>query len=242
MAPVIKPPIKLFRCIFTNFPETEEGLHLAAALKFHSRARFIANLLSLLSAATSLRRVVSVLCGSKEGPIDLSDIQGWDTKGKGFIKQRGHSSSVVTLLNAHFAQLAPTVSFIHDYPGVVKSGINRGTTGMIRVFFVLLWFLGPWLYIPEMESGERHLFLATSGMYPPREGKQVGLKVKDDNEIARGIDGKQGSGVYSINEVNESASPAVEQLVKQFKEDGLVEKIWDITKDDFERIAKSPNI
>lgn len=34
---------------------------------------------------------------------------------------------------AHFASKAPTVSFVHDYPGFVKTNIGREMTGELKV-------------------------------------------------------------------------------------------------------------
>ena len=220
--------------------ETEEGLHLTASLKHHSRARFILNLLPLLKAATGIRRIISVLCGTKEGTINLDNLQGWNVKTVDMIKNRGHGSSIVTLIHAHFAQQAPTVSFIHDFPGNVKSGIGRGTTGLLSGVLTVFNILGPLIYIPEQESGERHLFFATSARFQAKEGLEEAVPLGEGVGVARGIDGLEGSGVYSTDQVNESAGPAVEELLEGFKREGLVEKIWGTIEEEFGRIAKLP--
>jgi hypothetical protein len=102
--------------------ETPEGLHFAASLVVYSRNRFIVNLLPLLQNATALRRVVSVFAACKEGPVDTIDFQGRKVP---MLSQRGHTSSLVTLSLEALAKKAPDVSFIHDFPGPVKSGIGR---------------------------------------------------------------------------------------------------------------------
>ena len=221
-------------------PETKEGLHQIASLKHHSRARFILNLLPLLKAATGIRRVVSVLSGTKEGPINLDDLQGWKFKPGDLVKNRGHSSSITTLIHAHFTQQAPAVSFIHDFPGFVKSGIARGTTGLLWGGMTLVKLLGPLLYIPEQESGERHLFFATSARYQAKDGVEEAVPLGKGVGVARGIDGVEGSGIYSADQVNESAGPAVEELLERFKKEGLVEKIWGMIEEEYGRIAKLP--
>lgn len=123
-----------------------------------------------------------MLCGTKEGAIDLDDLQGWNVKASGMMKARGHGASILTLIHAHFAQQAPTVSFIHDYPGGVKSGIARGTTGLLWGAMTLFKLLGPLLYIPEKESGERHVFFMTSARYPAKEGKEEAVPLEDGVE------------------------------------------------------------
>jgi hypothetical protein len=144
--------------------ETSEGLHYATALVVHSRTRFIVNLLPLLQKATALRRVVSVFAGTKEGPVSTTDFQGWKVP---LMSRRGHASSLVTLSLEALAKKAPDVSFIHNFPGPVRSGIARGTEGAL-MFIVKVAFkiLGPMVYIPTVEVGERHVFLATSAKYP----------------------------------------------------------------------------
>ena len=179
-------------------------------------------------------------CGTKEGTIDLDDLQGWKVKARDMGKYRGHSGSVTTLILVHFAQQAPTVSFIHDFPGAVKSGIGRGTTGLVLVALTLLKLLGPLIYIPRQESGERHLFFMTSVVYQAKEGVEEAVPPGVGVGIARGIDGVEGSGVYSADEVNESAGIEVEELLERFKKEGLVEKIWAMIEKEYKRIAKLP--
>lgn len=54
---------------------------------------------------------------------------------------------------------------------------------------------------------------------------------------ARGTDGKPGSGVYSISNKCEVASPKVEELLATFRKDGTAEKVWDYFAADFKRIT-----
>jgi hypothetical protein len=195
------------------------------------------NLLPLLKAATGIRRVVSVQCGTKEGTIDLDDLQGWKVPR---LKQRGHGGSILSLIHEHFAEKAPTVSFIHDYPGAVKSGIGRGTSGMVAGVYTLLKLLGPLVWIPEQESGERHLYLLTSARFRAKEGVEEAVPLGEGVEVARGIDGAEGSGIYSTDEKNESAGSAVVELLTKFKKEGLVDKIWGAIDEEYERLAKLP--
>jgi hypothetical protein len=218
--------------------ETVEGLHLPASLIHHSRARFILNLLPLMQNATGVRRVISVLCGTKEGPINLSDLQLRMVKTGDLIKQRGHGASIITLVHAHFAELAPTVSFIHDFPGFVKTGIARDTAGLLSVALKLIGVIFAFRYIPELESGERHLYLATSARYQASKGEEQGIALSEGVVTARGIDGRPGSGVYSTDQANESASPQIEQFIQRLKKDEMVAKLWKITEDDYRHIAE----
>ncbi|MCJ1477738.1 hypothetical protein MMC13_006411 [Lambiella insularis] len=217
--------------------KTSEGLHYASVLVHYSRARFILNLLPLLQQATALRRVVSVFTGGKEGPVDTTDLQGWNVP---MLAQRGHASSLVTLSLEVFAKKAPNVSFIHGFPGPVKSGIGRGTKGALMFTLKAVFTVrGLLVNMPVEECGERHLFLATSARYPAgTEGNVApGVPLAGGVKVARGTDGNDGSGVYSIDQYGESAGPKVEELLAKMKKDGTEGKIWNNMEEEFKRIA-----
>lgn len=195
------------------------------------------NLLPELQAATSLRRVVSVLAATKEGPINTADLQGWKVP---ILKQQGQGASLVTLSLESLAQKAPDVSFIHNFPGAVKTGIARGTTGaLMAVVKTVFTLLGPFFYIPLKEVGERHVFLATSAKYPARKegAATAGVPLGEGVVVARGTDGRPGSGVYSVDVNGESAGPKVEELLAGFRKEGLGEKVWEEVESQFVRIT-----
>lgn len=217
--------------------ETPEGLHYAAALVVHSRTRFIVNLLPLLQKATALRRVVSVFAATKEGPVDTKDFQGWNVP---LMSQRGHASSIVTLSLETLAKKAPDVSFIHNFPGAVRSGIARGTKGaMFFMFKVVFKVIGPMVFIPTVEAGERHVFLATSARYPAGTSGNAasGVPLAGGVAVARGTSSKIGSGIYSVDAQGESAEPKVEELLAQLRKEGMVEKVWKHIEDENNRIT-----
>ncbi|KAK4995203.1 hypothetical protein LTR66_004927 [Elasticomyces elasticus] len=221
----------------TSLIQTPEGLHFAMALATYSRTRFIVNLLPLLQQATSLRRVVSVFTAGKEGPVDTSNIQG---RKMSMLSQRSHGSSLVTLSLEALAQKAPDVAFIHNFPGVVRGGTARGTTGAAMfVFKAVFAVVGPLLYMPDQECGERHLFLATSARYPAgvTQNAASGVPLADGVAVARGINGQSGSGVYSVDSHGESSGPKVEELLANFRKDGMVETVWKDTQEQFTRIT-----
>jgi NAD(P)-dependent dehydrogenase (short-subunit alcohol dehydrogenase family) len=218
--------------------DTSEGLDLSVALKYYCRARFIVNLLPLLQHATYLRRVVSVAAGTKEGPVDTTDFQ--EARSLSILGRRAHFTSFITISHTVLAEKAPQVSFVHDFPGAVKTGIFRGSTGVVSFMIrTLLKVLGPFIYIPSEESGERHLFLATSATYPAGLGSETasGIPLVTGVAVARGIDGKDGSGVYSVDQSCESAGPAVEELLAKMKKDGVLDQVWGQTENLFKQIT-----
>ncbi len=204
----------------------------------HCRTRFIVNLLPLLQKATALRRVVSVFAATKEGPINTTDFQGWKVP---LFQQRGHASSIVTLSLETLAKKAPDVSFIHNFPGPVRSGIARGTKGaMMFIFTTLFKIFGPLFYIPTIETGERHVFLATSARYPAGSTSgdaASGVSLADGVAVARGTSSEIGSGIYSVDQEGESAGPIVEELLAKLRTQGMVDMVWKNIEDEFMRIT-----
>ncbi|KAJ9141734.1 NAD(P)-binding protein [Pleurostoma richardsiae] len=219
--------------------ETSEGLPYAQGLTYYSRIRFIVNLLPLLQKATSLRRVVTVLAGGKEGRLFDDDFVGRKLPMSAI---RGHACTMMTLALEAISEKAPAVSFIHNYPGAIDTNLIRGDEGfMLQVmkyaFKVMLLFKS----MPLKECGERHTFLCTSSKYPPREddASASGLPLAGSVRVARGIDGKVGSGVYSVDDEGEISDSAVEELLAGYRQKGMVEKLWKHTEEEFLRITGS---
>ncbi|KAH8893474.1 putative short-chain dehydrogenases/reductase [Thozetella sp. PMI_491] len=219
---------------------TSEGISLRKALVVHSRARFIANLLPLLQKATGLRRVVSVMTGAKEGHIDADNVEGNDLP---LTKIRGHNATTITLYMEAFAKQAPTVSFVHTFPGAVRSGIARGAEGIVMriagvVFQMMLLLSG----VPEATSGELHLFAATSARYAPKEAGEsaaAGVLLQKGATVAKGSNGEEGSGMYSIGQDDEPGSAKTMAVLAQLRNSGLTEKIMEYIEGDFKRVTGS---
>lgn len=221
---------------YITHAETSEDLNYAAALAYYSRTRFIFNLLPLLQQATALRRVVTVLAGGKEGLLDTSDFQGSNVS---ILSQRGHVASLITLSLEALAKKAPEVTFIHNFPGAVKTDLAKDAKGVLMsVLKVAFMVIGPLIYMPNQECGERHVFLATSAKYPAGAGKDAsGVPLAGESAVARGTNGEIGTGVYAVGSDGESAGPKVVELLAKFRKEGVVEKIWKHTEDEFKRIT-----
>lgn len=162
-------------------------------------------------------------------------------EGLGLMKARNHIAACQTLLLEEFMQRAPNVSFVHTVPGMVKSGISRDAEGvMLSIIIIVTRPLGFFFGTPPDESGERHVFTATSAVYAPQMGgtEAVGVPLIGNMEVARGTDGRPGSGMYSIdNRTSTVASPKVEQVLTQYREDGTAGKLWNYVMTDFKRIT-----
>ncbi len=109
--------------------------------------------------------------------------------------------------------------------------------------------IGPPPQIPVEESGERHLFLATSARYPANEGSGnvndfAGVPLADGVGIARRTSGEaeKGGAVYSIDWDGESAGVKVEELLAGMRGEGMVERVWTHTEGEYKRITGSVNL
>ncbi|TAQ88726.1 hypothetical protein B7494_g2945 [Chlorociboria aeruginascens] len=212
--------------------KTSEGLHLLAALTYYCRIRTIINVLPLLNKATDLRRVIIVGGGSNEGQIDPTDFPALRVPLRAI---RGHLITLITLGLESVAKDNPDISFIHDYPGYVKTNLfarMRSWTGYLMRAFV--WLIGSFTEVPIEECGERHVFLATSARYPAANGTS-GVPLVGGIEVAEST---AGAGIYSIGWDCESASPAVMNLLANYRKDGMVEKLWKHTESEFKRITE----
>ncbi|KAL8400806.1 hypothetical protein RB594_000993 [Gaeumannomyces avenae] len=218
--------------------DTPEGLPVITALQYYARVRFVANLLPQIRAAPHLRRVVTVLAGTKEGAVDTNDLPARKVS---LARARGHGTSMQTLALEQLARSAPDVSFVHSFPGFVRTNIGRGFGGGMRLLWAAaMTLLGPFA-VPRDESGERHAFLCTSAAFPARAGGKGdgtdGVALAPGRAVAGGTDGEVGSGVYTVDEHCESGSAAVRRTLANLREDGTAEAVWAHTVGEFERIT-----
>lgn len=179
--------------------------------------------------------MVSVLCASFEGRIDISNIPA---HGAGITNWGSHVASATDFLLEEAARQAPGVSFVHTNPGVVKSGIMRDTSGLLMgTINALMRVFGPLIETSPEETGERHLFFATDPRYAPRQNEDG--TVQAEGVPAMGIDGQSGSGVYSVNDKGNDVSPKTIKLLKDMRADGTAAKVCEDIRGEIERIIGS---
>ncbi|KND93381.1 hypothetical protein TOPH_01950 [Tolypocladium ophioglossoides CBS 100239] len=222
--------------------ETAEGLDRKLVLHYYARMRFVANLLPLLTAAAQdasvdanarLSRVVSVLDphvsvrAGGSGTLDFSDLSLKHTFS--LNKCGAHASLMGDFFLEGMAQRHPHTSFVHTYPSGVATGVMRELP-LGRVLSAVLKPLLSTFLVPVQESGERHLFAATSGRFPPKaEGDGV------QGDVAVGSNGTKGSGCYWVSWDGE-VFPANEKLEKTRGEDAVV-KVVQHTEEVFKRVC-----
>jgi hypothetical protein len=155
------------------------------------------------------------------------------------MKWRNQMAACKTLLLEEVSQQAPDVSLIHNVPGIVKSGISRDAEGFtLSIMLGISNLLGPFIHTPPDECGERHIFLATSAMYPPNKtGAFNGVPLEKGLTVATGSNGRAGSGIYSIDNKSNSSPPRVVEVLASHRENGTGKKVWDSIVGDFKRIT-----
>lgn len=210
-----------------------------AAVGFFGRLRFIHNFLPQLQAANGLRRVVTVLAGTKEGAVYPDDLQGSKVP---LTQARGHLTAATTLSLEALAQQAPTVSFIHTFPGFVRGNLLRGSAALNAIGTALLFICKAFNlfgYVEERECGQRHVFLATSARFPPAAGDASGVPLVDGVEPSVGSTGERGSGVYIVDERDEAGDAHVVQTLAAHRKKGYAEQVFGNVQKEWARITRA---
>jgi hypothetical protein len=88
-------------------------------------------------------------------------------------------------------------------------------------------------FVPIKDSGERHVFLATSETFKAKEGTGQGVALIEEVLVQRGTDGVIGSGIYSINLDCESVPVKVDKLLDGFRTSGVSQQVWEHTTGEF---------
>jgi hypothetical protein len=227
--------------------ETTEGLDRKFVLHYYARMRFIANLLPLLQATgqdssvnanARLSRVVSVLDphvsvrAGGSGTLDFSDLS---LKHTFSLKNCGaHASLMGSFFLEGMAQRHLHTSFVHAYPSGVATGVLRELPVGRVLSAVLKPLLSPFM-VPIQESGERHLFAATSERFPPKaEGEEM------EGDVAVGSEGTKGSGCYLVGWDGE-VFPANRKL-DNTREEGAVKKVVQHTDEVFKWVCEEGKI
>ncbi|KAK3647788.1 hypothetical protein LTR56_000687 [Elasticomyces elasticus] len=233
--------ICLSQGVMYNTIVTDEGLRAPIALVHYSRVRFLVNLLPLVERAKGLRRVLSIFAGGKEGPINMSDLRV--DHGNNPLALRGHMAAMQTFALETLATRYPTVSFVHDFPGPVRSQIARDKNILNFVLRSVFAVVGPFIYIPNEESGERHVFIATSARYPAAStDDEAAVELADGVVISKGADGKLGSGIYTTDAQCEASNSSVDAVLDKMRKEGVPQKAWEHTEAEFVRMVGSAAI
>ncbi|KAJ5309577.1 uncharacterized protein N7443_002038 [Penicillium atrosanguineum] len=209
---------------------TTEDLQLDTSLHYHGRMRFISNLLPQLKNAPHLRRVVSVFGATNEGAIHTEDFQA---RNLGFIPRRDHVSAMITLGLEEMARQAPSITFIHEFPGLVQTQAVDAWPGALGVIVRFVVFV----------AGRAPCLLATSSHYPPASGSSdVSGVSAGDEKPAIGTAGATGGGVYSLAWDGEAGGSKSQEALAKLRVAGMDEMLRKHTEGEFKRITGSLSI
>ncbi|KAF3480657.1 uncharacterized protein GIQ15_06004 [Arthroderma uncinatum] len=216
--------------------ETSEGIDHLFALRYYSRMRFIQNLLPLLDSATPAR-VISIFGGGFEFGVNPDDL---DLKHNySIINCAKHAITMTSLAMEHLASSHPSVSFMHIYPGLVRSNIytNSFPPPMAAFYNYVAWPMMWPFSVNVQECGERHLFHLTSGLYAPKKGSSPaeGVPVPGGLEGAIGSTGQVGGGAYLLNWKGEGKQAP--KTMQKYREEGMPDTVWKHTVDLISRAA-----
>ena len=119
---------------FEGRMETPEGLEASMSTRYYSRLRALHQLLPLLNnPAVPSPRVVWVLAGGMEGPIDEGDLDQRNPDNWSFWGPSVHAATMSTLSLELLARENPRLSIVHWFPGPVSSpGLARAISSVWR--------------------------------------------------------------------------------------------------------------
>ncbi|KAJ9303218.1 hypothetical protein DTO271G3_592 [Paecilomyces variotii] len=206
--------------------ETPSGIDRNHLLRYYSRMRFVYNLLPLLQAAVS-PRVISVLAGGKEGRIDKENLDL--RKEFSFSTSNGYPSAMTSLVFEYLATKYPSISFIHEFPGIVATPILKSSMGNIAG--TILGFILKPISMSSVESGEWNVFLSTSPNFPPKDATPAS---GENIEIAKASNGTTGGGSYILNYNGQDATN--HDLMAELRESCPADFVWDHTLKTFDTL------
>ncbi|KAL3496703.1 hypothetical protein BJX62DRAFT_193826 [Aspergillus germanicus] len=218
--------------------ETPEGLDHLFALRYYTRMRFIQNLLPLIESTPGSEptRVISIYGGGFEFPINTSDLDLKHTFS--LLNAYKHSITMTTLSMEHLSKVHRKVSFINAYPGLVGTNIyNNSFSAPVAAFYnYAVWPLMWPFSVGVQESGERHLFHLSSGNYPAKDQDAGSIADGEGEGVAKGVDGRVGSGAYLLNWKGDVRSSA--KILEQYRQDGTAELVWKHTEELLEQAVR----
>lgn len=191
--------------------------------------RFIQHLLPLHPS-----RILSILAATNEGTLLEDDL---DLKHNyGIANCANHSATMTSLTFEHLAKQYPETSFVHAFPGIVKTSIfSKGFSWWVTL--LMTWIISPLLTpfaVSVDECGERQLFHATSARYPPSKSAGSGSEARAAG-VARpeGVGVARGEGAYLVNWNGETGEG---KCMRGYRGRGMGKRVWEHTLGVFEKV------
>lgn len=137
--------------------ETKEGIDKRLALNYYARWKFIRDLCPLLKKAKASgedAKVMSVMAAGKGAQIDLNDLGL--KKNYSFLNVVQSVPTYNDLMFESFSTQEPSITFIHSYPGVVKTPILyiRSNSIFFRALSFLIGILASLFAVSPEECAE----------------------------------------------------------------------------------------
>lgn len=203
--------------------------------------RLTSNLIPLLKNSPA-PRILSVLAGGQEAPILTHDL-GLELN-YSIANVVNHTTTMHTLAFEYIAESNPSISFLHAYPGWVRTDIvnNLFTPKKPGAWYGFLFALVRWVAtlllmlfgISAEEAGERQAFHATNPRYPSRSRLEAqSLEPENVFGVFFAECSVPGNGVYRVGWKGEGVSDA--KVLGPYREQRLPEKIWEHTISVFDR-------
>lgn len=197
--------------------ETSEGLTKSMVVAYYERLLFTHLLLPLLNAAPAAR-VISVLGAGREGPINTTDFGLQSDANYSLLKSLGQQSSMMSLSLELLSKQNPKVVFVHDFPGMVDTGIQGKTLAGLKGWYAPIGFIASWILLPLMSlfamtaetSGEWGLYKATGKTYAA-----------------------DGNGFYRLEVDGEECG--ANKMLEKYRDEELAEKVWEHSLAVFEK-------
>ena len=219
----------------TCLAATVEGLDAFISTTYYSRARFIMQLLPLLTASPVPGHVISVYAGGFEDGTSPDELPiGCPPDAiHGVTSVRKYSTFMKTFLFEELAErYEGRLSLIHIYPGLVD-GPGFSSPEMPRWFRIVWRLLKPLasLYMtPPAVCGRVMVYLATAH-FPAKAQKAL-----SGVEPANGTNGQPGGGAYGVGQ---RGDPAAGIRYAKVRKDDTRQLVWDHTMETLEKAARA---
>lgn len=191
--------------------------------------RFFYNTLPLLEAAKD-PRVVSILAGGKEGPIEEDNLDL--VKSFSVSASNTYPASMTSLAFEFLAAQHPSISFIHEFPGFVATPLLKNSLGSITGSILGL-LISP-MAISAEQSGEWNVFLSTFPSFPSKNLAGDDSTAEAKTKITVASTGVVGGGSYILN--NKGQDSTNQKLMTEFREKGYPEIVWKHTLSTIDRV------
>ncbi|KAK0735100.1 hypothetical protein B0T26DRAFT_816629 [Lasiosphaeria miniovina] len=205
---------------FEGRKDTREGLEPSMSTRYYSRQRAVEKLLPLLNSADAPSpRVVTVLAGGLEAPVNERDLDLREPRNWSFWNASVHAATFSTLSLERIARENPRISIVHWFPGTVA------TPGLARAN---RFGMSPPNPTSQADAGVRALFLATSDRYAVQPGLvpvPAGL----------GAAKRSGGGIFLVGATCESSDN--ERVLAPLRNRGVDKVVWDFTQKIFDACA-----